>query len=98
MVSHLRLAGAGAQTRRGPMDSQERQVAGVTVRIDRLLCVGFETCIEVAPDLFELDDEGIAVFRAETNGTAHEEVLGSCKSCPVDALEVHDESGTQLVP
>ncbi|HAC05137.1 MAG TPA: ferredoxin, partial [Gemmatimonadetes bacterium] len=51
------------------MDSEEREVAGVTVRIDRLLCVGFETCIEVAPDLFELDDEGIAVFCADTNGT-----------------------------
>ncbi len=80
------------------MDSQEREVAGVTIRIDRLLCVGFETCIEVAPDLFELDDEGIAVFRADTSGTPHEDVLGSCKACPVDALEVLDASGTQLVP
>ncbi len=80
------------------MDSEEREVAGVTVRIDRLLCVGFETCIEVAPDLFELDDEGIAVFCAGTNGTAQVDVLGSCKSCPVDALEVHDASGTKLVP
>jgi len=80
------------------MDSEEREVAGVTVRIDRLLCVGFETCIEVAPDLFALDDEGIAVFCADTNGTPHEDVLGSCKSCPVDALEVHDASGQKLVP
>ena len=80
------------------MDSEEREVAGVTVRIDRLLCVGFETCIELAPDLFELDDEGISVFCADTNGTPHEDVLGSCKSCPVDALEVHDASGRKLVP
>ena len=80
------------------MDSEEREVAGVTVRIDRLLCVGFETCIEVAPDLCALDDEGIAVFCADTNGTPHEDVLGSCKSCPVDALEVHDASGRKLVP
>ena len=53
------------------MDSQERKVSGVTVRIDRLLCVGFETCIEVAPDLVEPDDEGIAIFCADTNGPAH---------------------------
>ncbi len=98
MVSLMRMAGASAKTRRRSMDSQERKVAGVTVRIDRLLCVGFETCIEVAPDLFELDDEGIAIFCADTNGTAHEDVLGSCKSCPVDALEVLDASGTLLVP
>ncbi len=80
------------------MDSEEREVAGVTVRIDRLLCVGFETCIEVAPDLFELDDEGIAIFCSDTDGTPHEDILGSCKSCPVDALEVYDASGRKLVP
>ncbi len=80
------------------MDSEEREVAGVTVRIDRLLCVGFETCIEGAPDLFELDDEGIAIFCADADGTPHEDLLGSCKSCPVDALEVYDASGRKLVP
>ena len=72
------------------MDSEECRVAGMTVRIDRLLCVGFETCIEVAPDLFDLDEEGIAVFRENIDGVNREDVLGSCRSCPVDALEVFD--------
>jgi ferredoxin len=80
------------------MDSQERQVAGLTIRIDRLLCVGFETCIEVAPELFGLDDEGIAVFRAETGGVDRDTVMSACAACPVDALEVHGADGLKLVP
>lgn len=80
------------------MDSQKRRVAAVTVRIDRLLCVGFETCIEVAPDLFELDEEGIAVFCDNTDAVRPEDILDSCRSCPVDALEVFDVSSVQLVP
>ena len=77
------------QAKRNAVEALERRLAESTTQAKLLR--------EVA-DLFELDDEGIAIFRAETNGTAHEEVLGSCKSCPVDALEVHDASGTQLVP
>ena len=39
-----------------------RMVGGLTVAIDRLLCVGFGDCIEEAPDAFEFDDEGIAIL------------------------------------
>ncbi len=49
------------------MDIEERQVAGLMVKIDRLICVGFETCVEVAPDLFQMDEEGIAIFTSDTN-------------------------------
>lgn len=80
------------------MDADELAVADLTVRIDRLLCVGFETCAEVAPDLFHLDEEGIAVFHPNAAGAEAELVMEACRSCPVDALEVFDESGRQLVP
>ena len=80
------------------MDIEERQVAGLMVKIDRLICVGFETCVEVAPDLFEMDDEGIAIFTSDTNEVDKEVVLEACKECPVDALVVLDASGNQLHP
>ena len=80
------------------MDIEERQVAGLTVKIDRLICVGFETCVEVAPDLFQMDEEGIAIFTSDTNDVDKEMVLEACKECPVDALVVLDASGNQLHP
>ena len=72
------------------MDIEERQVAGLVVKIDRLICVGFETCVEVAPDLFQMDEEGIAIFTSDTNEVDKETVLEACKECPVDAMEVND--------
>ena len=80
------------------MDIEERQVAGLVVKIDRLICVGFETCVEVAPDLFQMDEEGIAIFTSDTNDVDKEMVLEACKECPVDALVVLDASGNQLHP
>ena len=44
------------------MDTIERRVGDLTVRIDRLLCVGFADCLDEAPGAFVLDDEGIAAF------------------------------------
>ena len=80
------------------MDIEERQVAGLMVKIDRLICVGFETCVEVAPDLFQMDEEGNAIFTSDTNEVDKETVLEACKECPVDALVVLDASGNQLHP
>ncbi|HIF56266.1 MAG: ferredoxin [bacterium] len=68
------------------------------VKIDRLICVGFETCVEVAPDLFQMDEEGIAIFTSDTNDVDKEIVLEACKECPVDALVVLDALGNQLHP
>ena len=31
------------------------------IEIDRELCIGAESCVVVAPDVYEMDDENIAV-------------------------------------
>lgn len=77
---------------------EERVIAGLTVRIDRLLCVGFGDCIERAPEVFEFDGETIAVFTEESVEASRSRVLEACESCPVDALTVLDEDGEQVVP
>ncbi|MEX2528730.1 MAG: ferredoxin [Gemmatimonadota bacterium] len=76
----------------------ERVVDGLTVRIDRHLCVGFGDCVEEAPSGFELDDEGIAVFHAEFTSLSRDVILAACRSCPVDAITVHDEEGIVVAP
>lgn len=75
----------------GPVENvEERRIGGVTVRIDRLLCVGFGDCIDVAPRVFRLDDEGIAVFEEGADGATRELLEAACESCPVDALSMVD--------
>ena len=75
----------------------ERQVAGLRIRIDRGLCVGFADCIEAAPTAFRLDGEGVVVFE-EPDRVAKERLVAACDACPVDALTVWDETGAQIVP
>ena len=79
-------------------DVVERRVAGLTVRIDRLLCVGFGDCVDEAPESFELDLDGIAAFREDPDAAGRERLVRACASCPVDALTVLDDDGRQLAP
>jgi ferredoxin len=79
-------------------DLVERWVAGLTVRIDRHLCVGFGDCVDEAPESFELDGEGIVAFREDPDAAGRERLLRACGSCPVDALTILDDDGRQLAP
>jgi ferredoxin len=78
-------------------DSDERQVGGLRIRIDRGLCVGFADCIEAAPAAFRLDEEGVVVFE-QPEQVVREQLLAACEACPVDALTVWDADGAQIVP
>lgn len=77
---------------------EERRIGGLTVRIDRTLCVAFELCIDLAPAVFRFDDEGIVTFTGQEGETDRDRLVEACRSCPVDALVVIDESGAEIVP
>ncbi len=79
------------------MDDSVKRVHGLEVRIDRDLCVGFGDCVTAAPDAFELDEDGIAVF-LHPDAVTRERLLEACAACPVDAITVRDEGGRYLVP
>ena len=86
---------AGADSR---TDTHERRTFDkLMVEIDRTLCVGFGDCVDLGPDLFELDEEGIVRFRAGCEDTARETLIVACDVCPVDALAVY-EDGVRIVP
>lgn len=79
-------------------DVVERKVGELTVRIDRLICVGFGDCIEESPRAFRFDDEGIATFTGEEGDEDPSVLLEACRACPVDAITVLGPDGEQLAP
>jgi ferredoxin len=79
-------------------EPDERRIAGLRVRIDRGLCVGFADCVESAPEAFSLDAAGVAAFTAGAEEVTRARLLAACESCPVDAITVWDESGKEIVP
>ncbi|HUF28645.1 MAG TPA: ferredoxin [Gemmatimonadaceae bacterium] len=78
-------------------DVDQFQGAGLRIRIDRTLCVGFGDCVTEAPGAFVLDSESIAIF-LRPDSVERECLLRACDACPVDAITVWDSEGRQLVP
>ncbi|HET8558513.1 MAG TPA: ferredoxin [Gaiellaceae bacterium] len=56
------------------------------ISVDRSLCDGYGVCEAIAPDVFELGDDGLAVVR--TALTDDEAVSEACASCPMGAITV----------
>jgi ferredoxin len=67
-------------------ETQERRISGLTIVIDRDLCIGSGNCAKVAPEVFELDATGIITFRPDAPDIERERLVESCRVCPVDAL------------
>jgi len=90
-------ASQGSTEAEGDGSRRLRRIGDLRVEIDLTLCVGFGDCVDVAPDSFELDGEGVAAFvNPEEDERAR--LLEACRSCPVDAITVHGDDGELLVP
>ena len=72
-------------------------ISDKNVRIDRALCIGSGSCVNLAPEDFELDSSSIVTFTDDPPDIESDRLVEACELCPVDALIVTDEEG-QIVP
>jgi ferredoxin len=81
-------------------DYHELEINGVTVRIDRTLCIGSGNCTNLAPEIFEIDETNVVDFTDDADDAEidRDRLEEACSICPVDALIVEDEDGEQVVP
>jgi ferredoxin len=79
-------------------DHLEEELGGLVVRIERELCIGSGNCVNLAPEVFELDDRQIVTFVEAPEEIERNRLLEACQVCPVDALIANDEDGEHLVP
>ena len=76
------------------------------IKIDRELCIGVGTCVVLADNTFELDDELIAVIKKDAKRSpelaewkdSNADIIAAAKSCPVLAVILEDENGKQIYP
>ena len=64
----------------------------IHIEVDRDLCIGSGDCVEAAPEVFDLDDEGKATV-LDPDGAPLDEVVEAARNCPVTAIFVRDEDG-----
>lgn len=67
------------------------------VRVDRDVCIGASNCVAVAPTVFKLDDSNTAVVMDPAT-VAEDTLWEAAESCPVGAVILEDDQGTQLYP
>ena len=86
-------------------DVVEHQIGDLTVRLKKNTCISTGNCINLAPDYFEFDDrkivsfvDGIPEAGEELDEADRERIIEGCSLCPVDAIEVIDGDGNQIVP
>lgn len=53
--------------------------------VDRDLCIGCGVCVNLSPDVFELDDEMIAIVISDIVDDSVEEAM---ESCPTEAISI----------
>lgn len=68
------------------------------VVLDRDVCIGAASCVAIAPDAFDLDEEGKAYVLDGADLEDIEPLIDAAKSCPVMAITVYATDGTKIYP
>jgi ferredoxin len=67
------------------------------VEVKRDLCIGAQTCVALAGDVFEMDAENKAIVK-NPKGADDETILMGARSCPTLAIFIYDKKGQQIFP
>jgi ferredoxin len=77
---------------------QESQMSKLKTTVNKVKCISSEDCVESAPGVFRLDDDGKSEVYNPT-GASDAAIVVAARACPVKAITVVDEdTGTQLFP
>ena len=66
--------------------------------VDRQACIGAQSCVVVAPKVFQMDDQNLAYVTDELNETDEETILLAAQSCPVLAIRLYNKDGKRIFP
>ena len=84
----------------------------IKVRVDEDLCIGAASCVTIAPETFQLNEENKAYVLdhdAEPGGSSYERemevtddefdnILLGAQACPTLAVFIYNEEGEQIFP
>lgn len=54
-------------------------------------CQGYANCVDAAPDVYDIDDDGVVVLlKEEISDDERPRIEEAARSCPVSALVIED--------
>ncbi len=96
IIDNSQSAATGGTAMAGDSGDQKIPKIG-RLEVKRDLCIGAQTCVALAGDVFEMDKENKAIIK-KPKGNDDETILMAARSCPTLAILVFDEKGTQIFP
>jgi ferredoxin len=73
-------------------------MATLKTTVNKAKCIASEDCVQTAPGVFQLDDEGKSEVYNPA-GAPDNVILAAARACPAKAIVVIDDaSGTQIYP
>lgn len=94
--------------RRGEEEILTSDGVSLSVSVDQDLCMGAESCVGLAPEVFSLDEkqlgrrtstEPLGMIEVEEGTVDSEKIIRAAKSCPYQAIRVRDtKTNDQLCP
>ena len=85
------MTGDACQEREAPRKS------GVRAEVQRELCTGDGLCVNAAPEVFRIGDEGFCEV-IEIGEGDEEGLRKAAEECPAQAIVLLDDRGNQLYP
>ncbi len=67
------------------------------IEVDRQACTGMAECIRIAPEVFMLDEENIAVV-VDASASTRADLLQAARECPTQAIKLYELDGRQIYP
>jgi len=64
--------------------------------VDRDACIGAASCVALASKTFALDEEGKVVVLAQ-DAEGREAIIEAARSCPVVAIKLFEDDGTEII-
>ena len=60
-------------------------------KVNKDICIGCGACAAIVPDVFELEDDGLASCKKEEiNDDNKEDVMDAADNCPTGAIEIEE--------
>lgn len=105
-LSSTKLFGLRKRGENEIVTSDDRKLV---VRIDQDFCLGAESCVRLAPEVFALDEsqlggrrkesEPLGMMDVEEKSVESERIIRAAMSCPYRAIIIRDaETGEQICP
>lgn len=79
------------------MEDAKKPLRIKKIVVDRDLCIGAASCVVIAPETFQMDDENKA-YVVNLEGNDAETIVMAAESCPTKAIFLYDEDGNQVYP